>query len=300
MFFRVRENLCRRIFSFVCREIGQTPPIRMRPANLVIVTMLSHHDVFMYLVAIKSLYSQFGEGSVAVLDDGTLTAQDVACLNQHIPGIQILPIRAVETGPCPKGGCWERLVSVLGLTRSSYVMQMDSDTLTVNDISESVACYRENRSFLIGGSDGQHIVNVEENRAAIQHSTSTHLQVHAERQLPRLSPALGRKYVRGGAAFAGFARGCFSVQSLQTFSTEMQSVTGSRWNEWGSEQVASNFMIANSPGAFVLPFPKYASFWPSAEYQKSSFLHFLGTNRFKGGVYWRLAHKVVRELREAG
>src|ERR1035441_9122242 len=178
MFFRVRENVCRWIFSFVCRELGQTAPIVMRPADLVIVTMLSHHDIFMYLVAIKSLYRKFGEGSVAVLNDGTLTPQDVARLNQHIPGIQILPLHAVVTGPCPKGGCWERLVSVLELTRSRYVIQMDSDTLTVNDVSEAVACYRENRSFLIGGSDGQHIVSVEENCAAIQHSTSNHLQVH--------------------------------------------------------------------------------------------------------------------------
>jgi hypothetical protein len=176
---------------------------------------------------------------------------------------------------------------------------MDSDTLTVSDISESVACYRENRSFLIGGSDGQHLVSVEENCAAIEHSTSQHLQVHAERALPRLSQSLGRKYVRGGAAFAGFARGSVSLDNLRSFSTEMQYFLGPRWNEWGSEQVASNFMIANSPDAFVLPFPKYASYWPSADYQKSSFLHFLGTNRFKGGAYWRLAKKVVRELREA-
>jgi hypothetical protein len=95
-----------------------------------------------------------------------------------------------------------------------------------------------------------------------------------------LSGGFGRRYVRGGAVFAGFARRLFR-----------------RWREWGSEQVASNYLIANSPEECVLPCPKYASLWPGVLYEQASFLHGLGTNRFKGGTCREIASRVVRELR---
>jgi hypothetical protein len=298
MFFRLRDKFSRQLFSFACREIDRTPPLVLRPFDLTILTMLSHHDLMLYLVAIKSLYRRIGEGWIVVLDDGSLTYEDKVLLKRHIPDVRILAFCSVENGACPKGGCWERLISVIGLTQSHYVIQMDSDTLTLEDIPEVLTCYAENRSFLLGSSDGQRFVSVEENCVAIRNSASDHLQGHAERALPRLSNAHGRKYVRGGAAFAGFAKGSFSIHDLQLFSAEMQQLIGPRWHHWGSEQVASNFMIANSPDAFVLPYPKYASFWPNVQYDEPRFLHFLGTNRFKGGVYRRLAQQTVGELRQ--
>ncbi len=60
---------------------------------------------------------------------------------------------------------------------------------------------------------------------------------------------------------------------------------GDKWGQWGSEQVASNFAVANTAGAMVLPYPKYANFDLDMDPQAACFLHFVGTNRFDRGVY---------------
>ena len=72
---------------------------------------------------------------------------------------------------------------------------------------------------------------------------------------------------------------------------------GARWREWGTEQCASNFAIANSPGSLVLPFPKYANFPQGTVHDEGTFLHFFGTHRFKLGYYAALARGVIAELR---
>ena len=46
------------------------------------VSMVSHRDLVMYLVAIRSLYAQIGEGAITVIDDGSLTAADITILHR--------------------------------------------------------------------------------------------------------------------------------------------------------------------------------------------------------------------------
>jgi hypothetical protein len=71
---------------------------------------------------------------------------------------------------------------------------------------------------------------------------------------------------------------------------------GRRWEEWGTEQVTSNFLIASSPGGFVLPWPKYCCFYASEDVSQNALIHFIGTWRFRGGVYARLGKRVAAEL----
>lgn len=297
MMFRIRTALQRRIFALSCRHIRDTPPVTsFEGAKVTIVTMLSHCDIIMYLIAIKSLSRCLSEACILILNDGSLTVADLALLRNHIIDSRVVPLASINTAPCPTGGCWERLMKILELSCDGYVIQMDSDTVTLSDIPEVLACVRQNRSFLLGGEDGQAVVTVEANAEFLRESASAHLQVLAEKSLPRLGPGFGRRYVRGGAAFAGFARGAFSPESAAKFSVDMQKFLGAKWRDWGSEQVASNYLIANSPDPCVLPYPKYASLWPGVPYQRASFLHCLGTNRFKGGVYRSLAKRTLREL----
>ena len=63
-----------------------------------------------YLIAIKSLYQRIGQGRVLIIDDGSLTAEDISILKHHIPGIGVLDIASIDTGtrrgrsrvlPCP-------------------------------------------------------------------------------------------------------------------------------------------------------------------------------------------------------
>ena len=59
----------------------------------------------------------------------------------------------------------------------------------------------------------------------------------------------------------------------------MEAILGTSWCDWGSEQVASNYAIANSPDPVVLPLPTYSGFGPSelGYWDKISCFHFVGT-----------------------
>jgi hypothetical protein len=79
---------------------------------------------------------------------------------------------------------------------------------------------------------------------------------------------------------------------VQDFSARMTRLLGPRWSEWGTEQVTSNVMVAQSDDACVLPFPKYSGF-EGHECNGAAFLHFYGSHRFKGGVYADVLRKVL-------
>ena len=78
----------------------------------------------------------------------------------------------------------------------------------------------------------------------------------------------------------------------------MESLIGPRWTSWGTEQFASNFFVANSPKAIVLPHPKYCH--PLRELPGTVFLHFIGFVRFQTGRYADVAKSVIEALNRSG
>ena len=68
------------------------------------------------------------------------------------------------------------------------------------------------------------------------------------------------------------------------------------WHKWGSEQAASNFLIANSPNPLVLPWPKYQSYDPRQGVAGASLTHFYGTYRFVNGVYTAQSRRAIANL----
>jgi hypothetical protein len=80
----------------------------------------------------------------------------------------------------------------------------------------------------------------------------------------------------------------------------MRRIAGEKWDDWGSEQVTSNLLIANSQDALPLRFPKYLSYWahPEVDYEQSSFIHFIGPSRFSHGFYLKSSRKVIMALAE--
>src|SRR4051812_7377784 len=136
MFYRFKNKIRRTWFDYRCRGVLLTRPIDIQDSNIRIVSQLSHSDLTMYLLAIKSVYMQLGRGRVVILDDSSLTANDRATVLYHVPGADIVNIKDVATDNCPRGGCWERLLLIADIVRDYYVIQMDSDTLTLNSIPE--------------------------------------------------------------------------------------------------------------------------------------------------------------------
>jgi len=265
--------------------------------------MLCHGEVLMYLLAVKSFCRQLGRNpKIVILDDGTLTKSDDVTIHSHMPDARIVRISEIAPDRCPKGSCWERLLLISDLVKNSYVVQLDSDTLTVSSIAAVAQCIDANRSFTLLG-DGSH-PEIEPMASACARSKmnlSPMVQAVCERSFDQLPESASLKYVRGNAGFTGFAKGSIDRQKITWFSDLMRCIAKEKWDEWGSEQVTSNLLIANSGDAHVLEFPKYLSYWAhtGVPYEDASFIHFIGPHRYSNGFYVRSARKVIAALADA-
>lgn len=293
---RLRGSLGRWRHFRSCRHVLDLPPLEIREAPLSFVSMVSHRDLVMYLVAIRSLYAQIGEGAITIIDDGSLTAADAEILRRLLGRPQIIRADQIDTGACPRGGTWERLLHILDLSSSRYLIQLDSDTLTLAPVDEVINAYRSNRSFSLATRQGRQLVTLDEASRAAQCSRSQRVQIVAESSLSRLPGFGGCRYVRGCSAFAGFGKGAFTRAQAERLSHAMTETIGAKWREWGSEQVTSNLAIASAVDPLLLPYPRYATYDPSVNTDDSVFLHFIGTHRFRSDVYLRKSQDVVSRL----
>lgn len=293
------ENIQRRFgkawLDFRCRDIRKTAPLTCNPAsNVVIVSQIYHPDVTMYLLAAKSFARHVQPKKFVLVDDG-LTAQDRELLQYHLTKVEFVPRRSIDTEGLPVGGCWERLLTLAQQNQDHFAIQLDSDTLTLGIPEEVLACIDNGRTFTLGTRTGRAPVPlVEASRFARTH-TGNHVQTVAEIKLGDYAPAdSGLRYVRGCAGFAGFAPGQLDKAKIRDFSLRMETLCGkSKWNEWGSEQVTSNFFAANAPHSLVLPVEAYPFWAPDIDINTAKFVHFFGTFRFTGGMYARKGRWVV-------
>lgn len=297
---RLKRSWGKRSFDRVSGGILGTAPLHLQGDSPLFLSMVCHRDVAAYLLAIKSIYQGIGQGRAAVINDGSLTSGDSAILDHHIPGLELLDIATIETAACPRGGTWERLVKIIELSRRHYVIQLDADTLVSAAIPEVVECWQENRSFLLGTGSGRAVSPAPDTARMVQGWIKTSgwtelsVGVKAEASLDKLPGAERRSYVHASSGFAGFACGAFRMADLEWFSTHMSEMLGAQhWREWGSEQIASNYILANAPGAAVLPFPRYACFEPHLEHSDHAFLHFIGAYRYNDGIYRRKAAEFI-------
>lgn len=302
MFYKQKDRLRRWIFSRQVRSVFDTPPVRLTDVETapLVLSQLQHKDVTMYLAAIKSFVRYLPPREIHIVDDGSLTDHDRAVLERHIPGVLFHPLASCREPGLPQGGTWERLIAIARLSRSGYVIQLDADTLTLSAVDEVRVAAKDGRSFSIGTWDKQEIeLATERARDAQRHlrTKTPHIQVLAESNLHALNEASGLKYVRGCSGFAGFSISPHKLEFMQVISEQMLSLMGTRWFEWGSEQVMSNLIIANQLGAVVLPHPEYSD-CEKLQPSRTRFVHFIGTCRFRNGRYAQLVNKVVSQLSE--
>src|SRR5262249_16853689 len=146
---------------------------------------------------------RMGHGEIVVVDDGTLTAEDRAEISFHIGSPQFFRATEVACGPLPQGGTWERLIIAVGLSTESYVIQLDSDTVTRDDIPEVRNCVQSNRSFTLGTAQGREVVSLAEMARLASSRPGSHVQDETERNFSRLPNAEAGFYIRGSSGFAG-------------------------------------------------------------------------------------------------
>jgi hypothetical protein len=293
----LKRRYFRREFELRCRAVLNTPPVELEDASEVVVLSQSYHkDLLMYLVAAKSFARYVRPSRFVVVDDG-YTPEDQGIIRGHLGQVEFIPRKSVSSAACPSGGCWERLLSIADLSADHYVIQLDSDTVTMADPAEVRDCVARNASFTLSTKQGRDFVSVAQAAAAMEGSESQHIQVLAERALGRIPELAGTRYIRGCAGFAGFARGSLDRPSIERFSALMSEAVGAQaWRRWGSEQFASNYLIANAPLRGLLPFEAYPYWEPGCPVEQARLIHFIGDHRFTSAGYRRLAMHAVSQL----
>lgn len=292
MFYRVRRRVNTAWFDWRCRGILDTPPLQKTQGGPHLVSQVCHRDLIPYLVTVKTAHLHLGAEQITVVDDGTLSTRDQSILVQHIPGIRIVHRNEVRPAKCPKGNVWERLLMAADICQNSYVIQLDADTVTLSEMSEVLECIAAGSSFtLLGGGSSPAVETAAAASRRYAEDRSGEVQSVVERSFCRLQDADQFCYVRGNAGLVGFPRASFSRDTIERLSMKMESLCGELWHTWGSEQVASNLIVANTPRCVPLPFPKYASHWalPGVRYADSAFVHFVGPHRYDDGLYIRFA-----------
>jgi hypothetical protein len=286
----LKRRFFRRDFDLRCRAVLDTPPVELdASSNVVVLSQSYHKDLLMYLVAAKSFARYVRPARFVVVDDG-YTPEDQAVIRGHLRRVEFIPRKSVTSAACPVGGCWERLLSIADLSADHYVIQLDSDTVTVADPMEVRDCIARNASFTLSTKQGRDFISVEQAAKAMDVSESQHIQVLAERALGRVPELAGTHYIRGCAGFAGFARGSLDRSSIERFSALMSNSVGEQvWSRWGSEQFASNYLIANAPLRGLLPFEAYPYWALGMNIQDAKLIHFIGDDRFTSSMYRNIA-----------
>ena len=287
-------------FNRTVRAVLDAPPVRAADDGVVIFSMIGTRVLLPYLVAAKSLHARLGRGRFAILDDGTLTAADKTVLAAHLGSPEILSFAGVDVGQCPSGGCWERLLTLLELRRDNYVIQLDSDTVTLGPVDEIVAAIDQGRDFTLRGEASSTWLPVSAFGAGhFAPPAGAHVQMQIEARMPEVAGAAGglSHYVRGCAGFAGFAPGGPGRELADRFSAAASAALGAEvWAQWGSEQVMSNLYIANEGEPVLLPYERYLNFWNEPVASDAAFVHFVGTYRYHGGAYAAAARSALAAL----
>jgi hypothetical protein len=282
--------------------IYATAPVTPGHRPFTALSMVQHKDVAAYLVAIKSFTHFLQPEKIVIICDPSITPDDEKLLVQHIPHATLHRVEVFRHPQLPVGGCWERLHAVATYAANDYVIQLDADTVTLTALPEVEAAIQSRIGFVLNGflpgdedddEPATCISSIERASKYAQRWPTIHIQALAEQQLSHAGLNLNRRnYVRGCAGFTGFPPDPSLVGHLVEFSDRMRQRLGPRWSEWGTEQVASNYLVANAAGTRLLPMPKYSASGPSLD--DHAFLHFIGPTRFINRNYEKAVRRAIQ------
>ncbi len=289
-----------KIFDTIARSVLKTAAIECDDkSNLIILSQTCSRDLLMYLVAIKTFTRFVKPCKVVVIGDG-LSEFEKKVISNHINNLEVIDIQDVNACGFPHGGTWERLLSIIDLCPYNYVIQLDADTITLSNPIEVIKCVEENRSFTLGTQMGKEIVSFTRMSEILVELgiDSQHVQIKSELSFTEIDSDNNLKYIRGCSGFAGFSKGSSNRGKILELSQAIEQKIGmKKWREWGSEQVMSNIVVANTNNPLILPTSKYDYFEPKKNVEEYVFLHFIGTYRFYRLVYYRLVAKYIRILK---
>jgi len=271
-----------RCYKWEVRGVLETSPLQRGHRQFVALSMVHHKDVLPYLVAIKTFAAFTSPHRICVVCDPTITEEDRTTFRHHIPHIELIKAEDHRHPDLPVGGTWERLQAICSLSPDNYVVQVDADTIALMDMPHVVAAIDAGKAFVIGEEPNQPIMTLEQATERGYRWTNQHIQAHVERLLSTSNVPMQR-YVRGCSGFTGFPADPEMLNKALAFSAVMTRLCGDRWREWGTEQITSNYLVANAHGAAVLPYPEYCT--PKGTLSGLRFGHFIGFIRFSNNLY---------------
>lgn len=290
--------------SFLKRSIPKLKQVKtsIEYPDVILVSQVHHAAIEMSIISLKAFMHHSKIHNIHVIDDGSLTAKDHQLLKEKFEMITIIPISSVDTTNCPTGGTWERLLYIAKLVKNNYVVQVDSDVLTIAPIFEVNEAIQNNTSFII--SDGpiwNKKVPISLMSTSAKALKSSHIQDRAEEKLTCLTNSKLTHYIRGCSGFCGFAINPDLEDFIRDTSHQMEKLLGKEdWSRWGTEQLTSNIAISSYQEQIILPWPKYQNYgFPHYSnnlidyHGKVSLIHFIGSTRHKDNNYLKLAKQFI-------
>lgn len=290
------ERFNRLLFQRAVKGILDTPPVRRGEKPFAALSMVHHRDVLPYLLAIKTFAYYASPERIFLIADPTLDETDRKILRQHIPYLEIREAKDFRRPSLPVGGTWERLSAISVLCQEVSIVQLDADTMTFGYPKEVVDAMSANRSFIIRSEQG---VEIQPLDAAAEYGkkllrSSNHIQADSEARLTELKNWRTYRYVRGCSGFTGFSKAAINEESLSELSVSMRAIHGTRWDEWGTEQVSSNLLAASAENSFLLSHPNYCNAdWCTND---TIVAHYIGYARYINRNYEYKAKEAVKVL----
>jgi hypothetical protein len=301
MFYSYKDFLKRKILNFFIKDILKTPQYKYNNqkigGKLTILTLLQHKDMLMYLLAIKSFLRFVPAEKIVIIADDDLTKIDQDIIKSHIYDVSFFSADSFQSDKTPIGGCWERLNSIGHFATESYVIQLDSDTLTLFPPTDVITAISGNKAFILATERNQTFRNLSSfktHNIEQKNYINLHIQALAEQFLYILEKKGINYYTRGCAGFSGFPFKSVNTKTISDLSEIYFKQLGQKWSEWGSEQFMSNLLISNCENSMLLPYPNYCT--PDKMDKETCFLHFIGYLRFKKLKYHRLGSSVIKDL----
>lgn len=282
---RVKRDYFRGQYNKVVRQVLDTTPLKQGTLPFMLLSMVQQRDVQSYLVAVKSFAHFLNPKRIVVVCDPSINATDRATLKQHVPHIELRNADEFTHPDLPRGGTWERLFAIASFSPEDYVVQLDADTLTVHPIPEVLEAVHAGHGFVLGEMPDTPIRSLDKVRenALPWIRPGAHIQSIAETEMVNVGLPANARYIRGCSGFTGFPRSAAMRDQMIDFSRRMGGKLGEDWKRWGTEQVTSNYLVANSAGMRPLPFPKYGT--PDCATGDTAFFHFIGSMRFINSKY---------------
>jgi hypothetical protein len=185
--------------------------------------MVQHKDLMAYLLAIKTFALRARPARIIVVADPSLDQDDMALMRCARGGRGNPQGGNFQRPAIPVGGTWERLAAIAALNAECSIVQLDSDTVTLGEVSEVVEAACAGRSFVLRPEPDEQIVDLATATVVGRRKLeeTRHIQAMAEARLTDLPDSDTRRYVRGCSGFTGFRpRGADPVGARRSFQAD--------------------------------------------------------------------------------